>query len=88
MTRMIADGLQKTLSVAAAIINWRPTAGLSRRSRHCKRADRQRHDWVVVVDIPFVDLRLCSPGLDPVPLEPLRICLTYTFVISSSDNAA
>ncbi len=29
MTRMIADGLQKTLSVAAAIINWRPTAGLS-----------------------------------------------------------
>ncbi|MGH1578824.1 tripartite tricarboxylate transporter substrate binding protein [Planktotalea sp.] len=89
LTRMIADQMQETHGVAAAVVN-KPGGGGGPFPGAIEVATAPADGYTIgsfVIDVPLVGPHIGIPPLNPNPFEPIGIFLTYPFVIATSGDA-
>ncbi len=89
LSRMIADNLQETYGVPAAVIN-KPGGGGGPFPGAIEAAAAPADGYTIgsfVIGVPVAGPTLGIPQLSPFPFDPIGIFLTYPFVIATSGDA-
>ena len=89
LTRMIADQMQETYGVPAAVVN-KPGGGGGPFPGAVEVAMAPADGYTVgsfVIDVPMVGPYIGIPPLEGNPFEPIGIFLSYPFVIAASGDA-